>query len=53
MDTTELSKIDLNLLISLDILMQEQSVSRAAKRLHITQNVPVLRHGRRGNGLHP
>lgn len=37
MDSIELSKIDLNLLISLDILMQEQNVSRAAKRLHITQ----------------
>ncbi|MEE4147051.1 MAG: LysR family transcriptional regulator [Halieaceae bacterium] len=37
MNTTELSRIDLNLLISLDILLQEQSVSRAAKRLHITQ----------------
>tara|TARA_R110001599_G_scaffold353870_1_gene601343 strand:+ start:131404 stop:132387 length:984 start_codon:yes stop_codon:yes gene_type:complete len=37
MDTSDLAKIDLNLLISLQILIKEQSVSRAAERLHITQ----------------
>ena len=37
METNDLAKIDLNLLISLQILIQEQSVSRAAERLHITQ----------------
>ncbi|CAA0107429.1 Nodulation protein D 2 [Halioglobus japonicus] len=33
----ELSKIDLNLLISLQVLLEERSVSRAAERLFITQ----------------
>jgi DNA-binding transcriptional LysR family regulator len=37
MDTRELSKVDLNLLISLQYLLEEQSVSRAAERLYITQ----------------
>ncbi|MFT4520481.1 MAG: DNA-binding transcriptional LysR family regulator [Halioglobus sp.] len=37
MDTKELSKIDLNLLISLQILLEERNVSRAAERLFITQ----------------
>ena len=37
MDTRELAKIDLNLLISLQVLMDERNVSRAAKRLYITQ----------------
>ncbi|MEH6583553.1 MAG: LysR family transcriptional regulator [Halioglobus sp.] len=37
MDTRELAKIDLNLLISLQVLMDERNVSRAAERLHITQ----------------
>lgn len=37
MNTQELAKIDLNLLISLQILLEEKSVSRAAKRLSITQ----------------
>jgi DNA-binding transcriptional LysR family regulator len=37
MDTRELGRIDLNLLISLQILMEERSVSRAAERLNITQ----------------
>ena len=37
MDTRELRKVDLNLLISLQYLLEEQSVSRAAERLHITQ----------------
>ena len=37
METNDLAKIDLNLLISLQVLIQEQSVSRAAERLYITQ----------------
>ncbi len=37
MDTREFSKVDLNLLISLQVLMEEKSVSRAAERLFITQ----------------
>lgn len=37
MDTKELAKIDLNLLISLQVLIEEGNVSRAAERLHITQ----------------
>ncbi len=37
MDTRDLSKVDLNLLISLHVLLEEQSVSRAAQRLFITQ----------------
>lgn len=37
MDTRELAKIDLNLLIALQILIEEGNVSRAAERLHITQ----------------
>ena len=37
MDTRELRKVDLNLLISLQYLLEEQSVSRAAERLYITQ----------------
>lgn len=37
MDTKELAKIDLNLLISLQVLLEERNVSRAAERLFITQ----------------
>lgn len=37
MDTRELAKIDLNLLISLKVLIEENSVSKAADRLFITQ----------------
>ena len=37
MDTRELSRIDLNLLISLQVLLEERNVSRAAERLFITQ----------------
>jgi DNA-binding transcriptional LysR family regulator len=37
MDTRQLSRIDLNLLISLQVLLEERSVSRAAERLFITQ----------------
>jgi len=37
MNTRDLAKIDLNLLISLQVLLEERHVSRAAERLHITQ----------------
>jgi DNA-binding transcriptional LysR family regulator len=37
MDTKELSSIDLNLLVSLDALLAESNVTRAAARLHISQ----------------
>jgi len=37
MDTRLLQKIDLNLLLALQILLEERSVSRAAARLYITQ----------------
>ncbi|TXS90184.1 LysR family transcriptional regulator [Parahaliea maris] len=37
MDTRSLQKIDLNLLVALQALLEERSVSRAAARLHITQ----------------
>jgi DNA-binding transcriptional LysR family regulator len=37
MDTREFSKVDLNLLIALQVLIEERSVSRAAERLYITQ----------------
>jgi DNA-binding transcriptional LysR family regulator len=37
MTATSLSNIDLNLLISLQVLLEERNVSRAAESLHITQ----------------
>ncbi|HBX72638.1 MAG TPA: LysR family transcriptional regulator [Halieaceae bacterium] len=37
MDTLNLHKTDLNLLVALQALLEERSVSRAAERLHITQ----------------
>jgi len=37
MDTRDLARIDLNLLISLQVLLDENNVSRAAERLFITQ----------------
>jgi len=37
MDTRELARVDLNLLLSLQVLLEERSVSRAAERLFITQ----------------
>jgi DNA-binding transcriptional LysR family regulator len=37
MDTKNLLKVDLNLLISLQVLLEEKNVSRAAERLFITQ----------------
>jgi DNA-binding transcriptional LysR family regulator len=37
MDTREFNRIDLNLLIALQVLLEEKNVSRAAQRLFITQ----------------
>lgn len=37
MDSRQLHKIDLNLLVALQALLEERNVSRAAQRLHITQ----------------
>ena len=37
MDVSKLSRIDLNLLVALHVLIEEKSVSRAAQRLHVTQ----------------
>ena len=37
MNTRDLAKIDLNLLISLQVLLEEENVSRAAEHLFITQ----------------
>ena len=36
-DHTNLGRLDLNLLVALDALLDERSVSRAAERLHISQ----------------
>lgn len=60
-DSSRLNRLDLNLLIALDALLTERSVTRAAERLHLTQpalsaslarlrthfNDPIL--ARRGN----
>ena len=37
MDISQLSRVDLNLLVALHVLLEEKSVSRAAERLHVTQ----------------
>ena len=37
MDAKLLSRVDLNLLVALQVLIEEQSVTRAAERLFITQ----------------
>lgn len=36
-ENSPLSRLDLNLLVSLDALLTEQSVTRAADRLHLSQ----------------
>lgn len=38
MKLDKLSRYDLNLLINLQVLLEEQSVSKAAKRLHVSQS---------------
>ena len=62
-DSSRLNRLDLNLLVALDALLTERSVTRAAERLHLTQpalsaslarlrthfNDPIL--ARRGNTL--
>ncbi len=37
MDIRQIARIDLNLLIALQVLLEERNVSRAAERLYITQ----------------
>ena len=37
MNLQRLTRLDLNLLVSLQALLEEKSVTRAAKRLYITQ----------------
>ena len=38
MDIRDLGRLDLNLLVALEALLEERSVSRAAERLYITQS---------------
>ena len=38
MNTEKIAKIDLNLLVSLQVLIEEKNVSQAAIRLHVTQS---------------
>jgi len=37
MQLLSLAKIDINMLLALDVLLEEESVTKAAKRLHVTQ----------------
>ncbi len=46
MDIAELGRLDLNLLVALEALMEERSVSRAAERLFITQSAMSKTLGR-------
>jgi DNA-binding transcriptional LysR family regulator len=46
MNIRELGKLDLNLLVALEALLEEQSVSRAAERLYITQSAMSKTLGR-------
>ncbi len=46
MDTRSLAKIDLNLLLALQVLLEERSVSRAAERLFVTQSAMSKSLGR-------
>ncbi len=39
METRELARIDLNLLIALQVLLEERNVSRAAERLFIKETI--------------
>ena len=46
MDIRELGRLDLNLLVALEALLEERSVSRAAERLFITQSAMSKTLGR-------
>lgn len=46
MDIRELGRLDLNLLVALEALLEERSVSRAAERLYITQSAMSKTLGR-------
>lgn len=46
MDTRQLARIDLNLLVALQVLIEEGNVSRAAERLFITQSAMSKTLGR-------
>lgn len=46
MDTRTLSRIDLNLLVALQVLIEERNVSKAAERLFITQSAMSKTLGR-------
>ncbi len=46
MDTRQLSRIDLNLLVALQVLLEEANVSKAADRLFITQSAMSKTLGR-------
>lgn len=46
MDIKELGRLDLNLLVALEALLEERSVSRAAERLYITQSAMSKTLGR-------
>ncbi len=46
MDTRQLAKIDLNLLVALQVLLEERNVSKAAGRLFITQSAMSKTLGR-------
>lgn len=37
MNINQLARVDLNLLVALQVLLEERSVSRAAQRLNVTQ----------------
>ena len=46
MDTRQLSRIDLNLLVALQVMLEECNVSRAAERLFVTQSAMSKTLGR-------
>ena len=46
MDIRDLGRLDLNLLVALEALLEERSVSKAAERLYITQSAMSKTLGR-------
>ena len=46
MDTRQLTRIDLNLLVALQVLIEERNVSKAAERLYVTQSAMSKTLGR-------